>query len=560
MSPSTLLYLSRPPPPPPPPFRLSFFFLRCPRCFHFWSLVRAGKSPSTFLNFSLPPPSLVFLLVSLCCCLPLTTHNLTLFSSFQADLSTAHCRCDESFDCHFSICPSTSASTSWYLIYVRFPLWHVFTTIWPFTDMCFCVQFVVIESRGMLCFSWMQWRTPFSIDEIFHLRPLIVIFSISFLFVQHVRWPDEFVSFFIVLEVNENMCYRLRGSFNSRVSHRHSYFCYRFFQKLYDLWFRCFTVESCYHCLALIPVNMRSLAFLQSCFRIFCLCKGFSILYSWISHLFVGICHLLLSLSRWLSSSRVIVLRLNQRFFVETFPSFRRFFFWFFECVDFLSSRTTRLHFVPSVCLRLLQSTSFFVSIFFWFQCIHWHAHIHSSQQSQRHINRSFCSNVVLLLFFFRSTLFHDARGMSYFAGLQIFSQLHPILTLLYFFVAFCADCLSAARSHVYCHHVLLRTHWSVWRCGGRTLIICWTDVLSDFATHSEKPPGNLSCLGANNREQVNTWNPNPEDEDAWRPHKRHSRRGSDSEFRRIRGMWVLCSNLTQNILLSQDKQTCWTT
>ena len=64
----------------------------------------------------------VCLLDSLCCCLSLTAHSLTFFSSFQADLSTAHSRCDDFFDCHFSICSSTSASMSWYLMYIRVPI------------------------------------------------------------------------------------------------------------------------------------------------------------------------------------------------------------------------------------------------------------------------------------------------------------------------------------------------------------------------------------------------------------------------------------------------------
>ena len=88
-----------------------------------------GSHRPHFLSLSLPPPSLVLLLVSLCCCLHLTTHSLFFFFSFQTHLSTAHKRCDEFFDCNFSMCPSTSVSMSWNLIYVRFPLWHVFTTI-----------------------------------------------------------------------------------------------------------------------------------------------------------------------------------------------------------------------------------------------------------------------------------------------------------------------------------------------------------------------------------------------------------------------------------------------
>ena len=100
MSPSTLLYLSRP---PPPPFRLSFF-LCGHHCYPFKVSCMLESPRQRFLSLSLPPSSLVLLLVCWCPCVAvsLTTHSLTFLSSFQADLSTAHSLCDEFFDC-FSI-------------------------------------------------------------------------------------------------------------------------------------------------------------------------------------------------------------------------------------------------------------------------------------------------------------------------------------------------------------------------------------------------------------------------------------------------------------------------
>ena len=121
-----------------------------------FSLMHVGKSPSTFFEL-LPADSFtcasVASLVSLCCRVYLTTRSLPFIPASLSRLPTAHSRCDEFFDCHFSICPSTSVSMSWYLMYFRFPLWHVFATICPFTDTCFSAQFVVIESRGTSCFT-----------------------------------------------------------------------------------------------------------------------------------------------------------------------------------------------------------------------------------------------------------------------------------------------------------------------------------------------------------------------------------------------------------------------
>ena len=56
--------------------------------------------------------------------------------------------------------------------------------------------------------------------------------------------------------MNECVCDRLSGALDSCISDVHSYFNYRFFQELCDLRLGRFTVESCYHCLSLILINM----------------------------------------------------------------------------------------------------------------------------------------------------------------------------------------------------------------------------------------------------------------------------------------------------------------
>ena len=71
------------------------------------------------------------------------------------------------------------------------------------------------------------------------------------------------------------MCDRLCGAFNSRVFLVIPNFCYRCFEELYDLWFGCFTVESCYHCLTLILVSM-CLPGSSLVFSYFRPCQGFS--------------------------------------------------------------------------------------------------------------------------------------------------------------------------------------------------------------------------------------------------------------------------------------------
>ena len=84
-------------------------------------------------------------LISMCCRMYFTTLRLSLTYSFLSRLSTAHSRCDEFFDCRFSVWSSTSSSMSWYLIYLRDPLWHVLpqSGLW----------------LTLLCLMWMQYLT-----------------------------------------------------------------------------------------------------------------------------------------------------------------------------------------------------------------------------------------------------------------------------------------------------------------------------------------------------------------------------------------------------------------
>ena len=76
------------------------FLFRLHYCFYF--LMHVGKSPSTFMSLSLPPPSLVHLsLLWFLCDHLLTTHSPSFFSSSHSLLTTAHSRCDEFFDLPF---------------------------------------------------------------------------------------------------------------------------------------------------------------------------------------------------------------------------------------------------------------------------------------------------------------------------------------------------------------------------------------------------------------------------------------------------------------------------
>ena len=159
-----------------------FFIVSC--SMFLLSLIHVGKSPSTFMSLSLPPPLLVHLSFLWFLCneiIFLTTHSPSFFSSSHSLLMTAHNRCDKSFDCHFCICSS---------MYFRFPLCTVFTTIRPLIDTYFIVQFVVIDSSGTLCFMWIQYLT-YSILLLWNLSSasidlVIFIFSSQFFF-HHIR-------------------------------------------------------------------------------------------------------------------------------------------------------------------------------------------------------------------------------------------------------------------------------------------------------------------------------------------------------------------------------------
>ena len=64
-------------------------------------------------------------------------------------------------------------------------------------------------------------------------------------------------------------------TFNPRFFNRHSNFCFRFLQKLFDLRFGCFAVESGYYSLTLILVSMCSPAFVTSVLKLFVYVKDF---------------------------------------------------------------------------------------------------------------------------------------------------------------------------------------------------------------------------------------------------------------------------------------------
>ena len=106
-------------------------------------------------------------------------------------------------------------------MYFRFPLWNVF-----YHNLAFDRYVLQCPVHGDQIEKYLTY--PILSDGIFQ-------FSSSQFFFQHIRWPDEFVSFIVALEVDECMCNRLCGAFNPRIINRHSYFCYHSLQKLYIL-------------------------------------------------------------------------------------------------------------------------------------------------------------------------------------------------------------------------------------------------------------------------------------------------------------------------------------
>ena len=163
-------------------------------------------------------------------------------------------------------------------MYFEFPLWHVFSTIWPLTDMCFSVQFAVTESRGMSCLTWMQYLT-YSIL----LRPLIALSSTCFL-----------VVLFSTCSLTWCMCFFRHRSWNEW---KHVWTAFRSIQSSH------FQSSSPFLLSILSGVVwplvqmfhygiLLSLPYLYSgphelpwvrhfCFRIFRPCEGFSFPYSW---------------------------------------------------------------------------------------------------------------------------------------------------------------------------------------------------------------------------------------------------------------------------------------
>ena len=200
------------------------------------------------------------------------------------------------------------------------------------------------------------WHTPLFSDEIFLLHPFIESSLSSFLstLFQHVRWPDVFVPFIVVLEVDECMRDRLCGHSIFAFPIEVSYFCYRSF------WI-CMISDS--DGSLWNPVITALPWFWSPCAPL-----GSSLLFSHFSsmseifpysrffHWFVCFCRLLLfSFSQWLlSSSHGAVFRLIPWLTAEMCPSSRRFFLSGFP--SFLLICWLRRFFVRTLILRSTNS------------------------------------------------------------------------------------------------------------------------------------------------------------------------------------------------------------
>ena len=157
-SPSMVRCLSRP---PPFLFRSSVFLVPSPLLSLFFSCVLESHRPISWSCPCLLLHSCIFRCCGFLCDVVvfwLLIGSPSFFSSSHSLVTTAHSRCDEFFDCHFfCICSSTSASTSWYLIYFRFPLCIVFTTIWPLIENIFHCP---VRSY------WFEWDDVFHVDAV----------------------------------------------------------------------------------------------------------------------------------------------------------------------------------------------------------------------------------------------------------------------------------------------------------------------------------------------------------------------------------------------------------
>ena len=212
--------------------------------------------------------------------------------------------------------------------------------------------------------------------------------------------------------MNESMCDRLCGAFNPCIFNRHPYFCYRFFQKLYDLQFGCFVVKSCYYSLTLILVSMCS--------------PGSSLLFSHFSSMSRIFFSMFMNLSQiclYLSSSSffftmvefipwscvptesVIVCR-NVSIFQSAFPELFSFSSVFPDCVYLLSLVSSSF---SLFCLFLLL----------FLMCLSYPFHPFLPAVSG-HFDRSFGSNVVFFfcfLFIHHCSLVYKVRHASRFSN-----------------------------------------------------------------------------------------------------------------------------------------------
>ena len=234
-------------------------FLPDPQFFSFLSslllfsrLMHAWKSPSTCLSFCLPPPSLVHLSLPWYPCVVVYNWLFVVFTSSPRlcpRLSTAHSRCDEFFwlpflhlifDPRFNVLVLDILERSTLICFYHDPAfdWNAF---WG------PVREDRIERNVMS-----HVNAAFDMSHSFLVKSFFCVHWSSHLYLpssqissQHVRWPDVFVPLVINLKADESMCNWLCKAFNPYVFNRHSCLCHRFLQKLFDLWFRCFTVESC---------------------------------------------------------------------------------------------------------------------------------------------------------------------------------------------------------------------------------------------------------------------------------------------------------------------------
>ena len=277
---------------------------------------------------------------------------------------------------------------SWYLMYLRLPLCHVFTIKLTFDWYVLQCQYREMKSKGMSCFTRMQYLTythSFLMESFFcvhwssylYLSFHVILFSVCSLiwciwfFLRHSR--D-----------------RLYETFIPRIFNRHFYFCDRLFQKLSDLQFGWLGVEYCYNSLSLMLVSMCSPGFVTSVFIFFVYVKDFlfhihvsftDLLVSVVLffHFDIDWVHLLELCSDWIRDCLQKFVYLLVDFSWVVFHLL----LWFSDYVDYFFqeywffARSRRFVFT-----RILQ----FSHVFSFFFCFRWIFHfvfIRFSQQSQ---------------------------------------------------------------------------------------------------------------------------------------------------------------------------------